>query len=319
LRENGGLHCPWLKDGTIRLISAFLIENKFFGCRAGISILEPNTYGASVPPSSGNGGGGGAARGLLRLQVLNSLPPAHQRYLFEKVRVLCTEFLRNRRVPTSELTSQELLSEIYQKLLGTVSVDDRDFPPVNATEWSIDADAPDRDGRVVWLIEEIGGAQAIAHRHEDIRRQRFGRSGQLTQREPKDEINEHGSYLPDQAVRLERIDAYHALRGLLATADQQFPLHDDVSALLRLMNKFGDILEESSSGQWPIARMVALLNQHFPPPTWTDHRVDNAKRRLTNWINRLMRRNGLDVTDLVALFARVARKKERNATQMGLH
>jgi hypothetical protein len=29
-----------------------------------------------------------------------------------------------------------------------------------------------------------------------------------------------------------------------------------------------------------------------------------------NWINRLMRNNGLDATDLEGLFARVARKQE---------
>src|SRR5262249_13166004 len=44
------------------------------------------------------------------------------------------------------------------------------------TEWSVAPDAPERDGRVIWLIEEIGGFDAIAHRHEDILRQRFGRS-----------------------------------------------------------------------------------------------------------------------------------------------
>jgi hypothetical protein len=32
----------------------------------------------------------------------------------------------------------------------------------------------------------------------------------------------------------------------------------------------------------------------------------NAKKRLLNWVQRLMRQNGLDATDLEALFARVA-------------
>jgi hypothetical protein len=32
---------PLLTNGRTRLISASLTENKFFGCRAGISILKP--------------------------------------------------------------------------------------------------------------------------------------------------------------------------------------------------------------------------------------------------------------------------------------
>jgi hypothetical protein len=97
---------------------------------------------------------------------------------------------------------------------------------------------------------------------------------------------------------------------LLATANQQFQQRDDVSMLLRLMDDERNILENWSGGQWPIRRMVALLNERFSPPPWTDHRVDNAKRRLVNWITRLMRNNRLDATELEDLFARVARQKE---------
>jgi hypothetical protein len=80
--------------------------------------------------------------------------------------------------------------------------------------------------------------------------------------------------------------------------------------LLRVMDDVRDILEESSS-QWPIRRMVDLLNKRFPPSLWTDDRVDNAKRRLVNWIKRLMQANALDTTDLEDLFARVARNQEK--------
>jgi hypothetical protein len=37
----------------------------------------------------------------------------------------------------------------------------------------------------------------------------------------------------------------------------------------------------------------------------------NAKRRLVNWIKRLMQKHGFDTTDLEDLFARVARNQER--------
>ena len=81
--------------------------------------------------------------------------------------------------------------------------------------------------------------------------------------------------------------------------------------LLRVMDDVRDIFEESS-GQWPIKRMVALLNKRFPSSTWTDDRVDNAKRSLMNWIKRLMQTNGFDATDVKDWFARVARKQEKN-------
>ena len=273
-----------------------------------------NTHGASVSPSSVASGGGGAARAELRLRVLLSLPATHQRYLFEKVRVLCSSYLRKEGVPLSELTPRELLSEVWLKLLGTVSLDEtEEFTGAAAPEWTVDPQAPERDGRVVWLVQEIGGAGAIAHRHEDIRRERFGRAKPevgrpIVQPGVEDETAELGSD-PNQAITLQEKDADRAWRGLLATANNQFQQHDDVSMLLRLMNDVRDILEDSSS-QWPVNRIVALLNQQFPPPTWTDRRVDNAKKRLLKWISRLMQKNGLDATDLEALFAGVARRED---------
>ncbi len=39
--------------------------------------------------------------------------------------------------------------------------------------------------------------------------------------------------------------------------------------------------------------------------------MEDAKRRLNKWINRLMQKNALDATDLQALFARVARLSEK--------
>ena len=115
---------------------------------------------------------------------------------------------------------------------------------------------------------------------------------------------------PGQPGMLQEVDARRVWRGLLVTADLQFERNDDVSMLLRLLADVPDILEGSTGGQWPVKKIVTLLNDRFPPPIWNGDRVDNAKRRLLNWINRLMRRNGLDATDLEALFARVAREKE---------
>jgi hypothetical protein len=122
-----------------------------------------NTHDTPVRPSSDDGGGGGAGRGELRLRVLRSLPETHLQYLFKEIRVLSEQYLRRRHVPAGEVTADELLSEIWQKLLGTVSLDndETDYATTVPAEWSINLDAPERDGRVAWLVREIGGSDAI--------------------------------------------------------------------------------------------------------------------------------------------------------------
>jgi hypothetical protein len=207
---------------------------------------------------------------------------------------------------------EELVSEIWLKLLGTVSLDNE--TPLLSDEWSINPDAPERDGRVVWLIQEIGGSNAIAHRLEDISRQRYGRfqpdrGRRLVQLEDEDEPPETAFY-PEEPNTLHHMDVHRIWRGLLITANLQFQAHDDVLMLLRVMEDAPDILETSTS-QWPIKRLVDSLNERFPPPSWTDDRVDNAKKRLVNWVKRFMQTNGLDSTDLEGLFARVARNREK--------
>jgi hypothetical protein len=251
------------------------------------------------------------SRAELRLRVLWSLPQGHQRYLFAKIDILCRNYLRSKRVPTSGVTPDELRSEICQKLLGTVSLGNDEASGTNPADWSINLQDPEHDGRVVWLIEEIGGSEAIAHRYEDILRQRFGRSlpgrGRPTVQPGAEDEFENMSE-PGECRPLEEADARRVWRGLLVTADWQFQRDDDVSMLLRLMADDPDLLEEG--GRWPIREMVALLNERFPPPLWNADRVENAKKRLINWIVRLKRRNGFDATDLEGLFARVARQQE---------
>jgi len=267
--------------------------------------------------SSGSDGWGDV-RAELRLRVLRSLPPRHQRYLFDEIRRLCRDFLRRQQVPSSEMTPEELLSEIWQKLLGTVSVQNEEGPGLSSpdpSQASINASAPERDGRVVWLIDQIGGSVALAHRREDILRRRFGRSTAGSRRmvQPPND-GEFAEIISDADApgALEAADGRRVWRGLLATAHLQFHRSDDVSMLLGLLADNPGILQDSSGGQWPVAELVAKLNRRFPPPSWTSDRVDNAKRRLVNWIKRLKRKNGLDDVELEALFARVAREQERS-------
>jgi hypothetical protein len=260
----------------------------------------------------------GEAHAELRLRVLRSLPPKHQRYLFEEIRKLCHNFLHSQRVALSEMTPEELLSEVWQKLLGAVTVQSEEgaySAALDPTQVSIDAVAPERDGRVVWLIDQIGGSAGLAHRREDIARRRFGRASRgngrpLVQPRSDSEFTQIMSD-PDATRALEAADGLRVWRGLLATAELEFRQSDDLSKLLRMLGEHPEILQDSSAGQWPITELIVQLNNRFPPRTWTSDRVDNAKRRLLKWIKRLMHRNGLDEVELEALFARVARHQER--------
>jgi hypothetical protein len=181
------------------------------------------------------------------------------------------------------MTPEELLSEVWQKLLGTVSLHNGEAP--NSADWSIDPHAPARDAR--------------------FGRSLPGRGRRLVQPENEDEPFEIGS----DSVECGTLQEEDARRALLATANLEFQRDDDVSMLLRLMADVPGLFEESG-GQWPVKKMIELLNDRFSPPPWSGSRVDNAKRRLLHWINSLMRKHGLDATDLEGLFARVARRQE---------
>jgi len=200
---------------------------------------SPSRYchNASACPAPNENGDAGAARAELRLRVLWSLPPAHQRYVFEEIRRLSRLYLRNRRVLASEVTPEELVSEIWQKLLGTVSLNNPpESLPVPPAEWSIDPLAPEGDGRVAWLIEQIGGLDALSHRHEDILRQRFGRSSsergrRIVQPGIEDGPSDAGSSEPEWGRGLMETDAQRVWRGLLITAGLEFQPTDDVRIL----------------------------------------------------------------------------------------
>ena len=315
--------CRLPMNGRRTSIPASPIRKIFFWRVPGMPFSSRNENDVR---SFGGADRSGQERAELRLRVLRSLPTRHQRYLVGEIRKLCNDFLRSQRVPSSEMTPEELLSEVWQKLLGAVSVqsEERSSAP-EPTQVSIDANAPERDGRVVWLIDEIGGAVAMAHRREDILRRRFGRGSagngrRLVQSLTDGEFTEITSDA-DAPRALEAADGVLVWRGLLATAALEFGQSDDVSKLLNVLAEHPETLQECSGGQWPITDLVVQLNNRFPPRTWTRDRVDNAKRRLLKWIKRLMRQNGLDEVDLEALFARVARQQERGGptSPNGLH
>jgi hypothetical protein len=269
-----------------------------------------NTHGGSVPQRSADAGGGAE----LRLAVLCSLPIRHQTYLFEEVRKLCSGYLRRNRISAGEAEPLELVSELWKKLLGSVSLETDRLPVVRAGEWSTDPNAPECDGRVIWLIAEIGGSEAIGHRYEDIQRERHGRPkpgrGRPNRQLGDEDESEETGVDPGEPGELQNTDSRRIWRGLLATAAVDFRPDDDVLTLLRLMADDPGILDDSPGGKWPVSLIVARLNDRPTSRRWSEDRIDNAKRRLANWIERLRRRNRLDGTDLEGLFAGVARQLE---------
>jgi hypothetical protein len=252
--------------------------------------------------------------GTSALRVLRTLPHAHQAFVFYEISGLCRHYLRSKPQDACEISSEELVSEVWAKLIGSITMPDpndaaemRKFP--DPSEWTIDPHVPENDGRVIWLIREIGGLRALAHRCEDIRRRRWGRATPGVGR-PLVQPAE----LPDIETASDEgglgpADAVNIWRGVLITAERTFQPDDDVCKLLRMLAKVPGVLEGSHGSRWPVGRVVTVLNAEFSPPPWSDDRVENAKKRLLNWVQRLMRQNGLDATDLEAVFARVARQQ----------
>jgi hypothetical protein len=252
--------------------------------------------------------------GTFALRVLRTLPQAHQAFVFHEIRRLCHHYLRSKPEAASEISSEELVSEVWAKLIGSITMPDpsdaaerSNFP--DPSDWTIDLHGPENDGRVVWLIREVGGPRALAHRCEDIRRRRWGRATPgvgrpLVQPAALPDIETD----PDDGG-LGPADAVNIWRGVLITAERTFQPDDDVCKLLRMLAKVPGVLEGSHGSRWPVGRLVTVLNAECSPPPWSGDRVENAKKRLLNWVQRLMRQNGLDGTDLEAVFARVARQQ----------
>lgn len=248
-----------------------------------------------------------------RLRVLNSLPRRHQEHFFEVVRAMCAQFIAH--IPSQDPNAHrqsetlELFSEVMAKLLGVAGLGDS-LGQDDATEpphaWPVDAD-PKRDGRVRWLIEQTGGLVGITHRREDMRRRQFGgkwkdgsyRQGQLDEEHTRNLGVDPDDPFHDDDVRL-------VWRGVLSLAQSQFEPNEDVSILLILLASDAEI-QAGFGSEWPIRQIVRTLNQRHPNPSWNDDRVENAKKRLKNWIGRMRRDHGLDSTDLMDLFARCAR------------
>jgi hypothetical protein len=262
----------------------------------------------------------GRSTGALRLRVLHSLPGADQAYLFEEVQKLCRDYLRNRRIPSSEITPEDLLSEVWAKFLGTTSLPNDDEELVsNPTEWTSDPHRPQRGDYVVWLhreLQEMCGSQALAHRCEDIRRKLWGRAVPQGGRRMVQPAEDDGFSEPtmegSQESDLREADSREVWRGLVLMIKNDLSPEDDVVKLLQLLEQQPDIFEEASGTRWPVRKILQALDRCSAPSLWSEDRVENAKRRLTNWVARFRRKNALDEIDLQGLFARLARQEGRS-------
>jgi len=87
--------------------------------------------------------------------------------------------------------------------------------------------------------------------------------------------------------------------------------------LLQLFQVSPDLFDGAASGQWPVNEIVNRLSTLFPDPAWRIDRVDNAKRRLVNWVRRLKQSNGLDQVDLEAFFVSIARGSNNDLHEFG--
>jgi hypothetical protein len=282
--------------------------------------------------------------GELRLALWSTLPERHRDEICRQVRRRCEAFVASAGVERSErgAAAASLMSEVIAHLLRAVSVrwDHETMEQLGESEagprpwgsgmgtppgpWAargvIDDEDAGRDGRVLWLLDEIGNRRALAHRFEDLRRRERGgkwdgASYPFVQVEERVLQRLAGQVDPaDDPLQAE--DAVKAWGGLVAMVERQLGPQDDVCALVRLLAEDAGIQEEFGA-QWPIARIAEGLHRRHGGAPWSEDRVENAKRRLTRWISRLRREHGLDAVDLRALLVRTAREMERRPRQRG--
>jgi len=62
--------------------------------------------------------------GIFALRVLWTLPRAHQAFVFHEICGLCHHYLRSKPEDASEISSEELVSEVWAKLIGSITMPD---------------------------------------------------------------------------------------------------------------------------------------------------------------------------------------------------
>ena len=279
----------------------------------------------------------------LRLYAWGQLPDRHRNEVCRQVRVRCEAFIGSVRVERGHRKTEvdRLVSEVVAHLLRATSLH-RDenvmesdlsavqtkapseaaatqrrpsVPPPWLASGRIDNSEPVRDARVIWLLDETCNRQALLHRYEDMRRR--DRGGKWD-----------GSGYPLVAVDEQTIEQ---LSGHYDPAESEADsLHAEARAGLGLGLLIWPSINsvpKTMSSRWcrscPGSRDPGIVRQSVADRqdrarpqcrpiagTWTDDRVENAKRRLTKFILRFKKEHGLDAVDLRALLARYARQRQ---------
>jgi hypothetical protein len=281
----------------------------------------------------------------LRLYAWSELPDRHRNEVCRQIRIRCEAFIGSVRVERGQRKTEidRLISEVVAHLLRATSLakdevaKESEVPavhtkasqtePATPPPWLVagrpDPLEPTRDARVIWLIDETCNRQALFHRYEDVRRRDRGGKWDGTgyplvsvDEQTIEQLSGHYDPAEDDANSLQVEDSRRAWSGLMHLAEHQFGVTDDVVALVQILAKDRDT-QDSFGSQWPIGKIVRALNAGEPQASWTDDRVENAKRRLTKFIIRFKQEHGLDAVDLRALLARYARQRlavaKRNA------
>jgi hypothetical protein len=280
----------------------------------------------------------------LRLYAWGQLPDRHRNEVCRQVRVRCETFIGSVRVERGHRKTEvdRLVSEVVAHLLRATSlhrdenVMESDLsagqmkapseaaaatarplaPPPWLASGRIDNSEPLRDARVIWLMDETCNRQALLHRYEDMRRRdrggKWDGSGYplvAVDAQTMEQLSGHYDPAESEANSLHAEDSRRAWSGLVHLAEHQFGPEDDVVALVQVLAQDRDT-QESFGSQWPIGKIVHALNAGQSRGSWSDDRVENAKRRLTKFILRFKQEHGLDAVDLRALLARYARQRQ---------
>ncbi len=280
----------------------------------------------------------------LRLYAWSQLPDRHRDEVCRLVRVRCEAFIGSVRVERGHRKTEvdRLVSEVVAHLLRATSlhrdenVMESDLsavqtkapseaaaanakasaPPPWLAAGRIDNSEPVRDARVIWLLDETCNRQALLHRYEDMRRRdrggKWDGSGYplvAVDEQTIEQLSGHYDPAESEANSLYAEDSRRAWSGLVYLAEHQFGPGDDVVALVQVLARDRET-QESFGSQWPIGKIVRVLNASQSPAAWNDDRVENAKRRLTKFIAKFKHEHGLDAVDLRALLARYARQRQ---------
>ena len=263
------------------------------------------------------------ARRAAWLLVLNSLPRRHQNLFFEDLRGMVKKYLGNN--PDRESESRLLSSQIVMRLIGAGS------PIEESPTYPPDLLGASDDDRVRWLLQDVSRG-LIPLIQEDIRREQFGRvpgGGYRTVQAAalRHDISANDSESDD--ATLERLQYEHdpqsgeraelsyelqtarILQGIRACIHAKFGAGSDEGCLIEVLANTTDLQDEFDlykDHQWPIAKIAACLGERFSTGPWTIDRIDNARRNIRRWIDRLKTARGLTASELQALFAAVAKK-----------